>query len=397
MQLIKIKRKLNKKFVYKRSFDDIRKIISDHRINFFIGTSFSSPLLKPQRNIDLILNAIGIGNKNYYKVKAYLLWNFFHKSIYPLLQLDLDIMPQKQFTHNIKSILTNDAITLLTKQINVFTTNFDPLLEMGFNKKNDIEYNDGLFGKTVPVFSIDNYMDLKTDQILYYDDHNSIHEEAGIQDYTDKPVIDIFKLHGSLTWRKNSINNNIEYVDYHTIIFNFNNKYREIFDSEITNDIDILSDQELNERKTIKTVKRIFRGYNSAKLDKYINQFLDDFYNTFMIVDPITRKFLSVELEVYYRKLLKVFQDELSKEKALLLVFGSLFKDEHIRQTILNVLKCSSLSLFIFCKNEAEVKKFQSYFTENNDRISLIYPSKTDYTLYDFNYFLELINKNSKK
>lgn len=396
MQSIKIKRGFNKKFRYSKSIEDIRKLISEHRINFFIGTGFSLPLLKPQRNIDLILNTLNACAKNYDYVKAYLLWNFFRESINPLLRLDINVSPQKQFTKNIKSILENKEIPLLTNQINVFTTNFDPLLEMGFNKNDDIKYNDGLYGKTVPVFSIENYMELKTEQIIYYSELDKDEQEMEIPNYIDKPTINIFKLHGSLTWKRNVLNNNIEYVDYHIIISNFNNKYKDVFDPEITNTINELCDREFHERKTYKLLKRLFKRHNNKKLDKCIEQFFEDFYNTFMIVDPIKRKFLSESIELYYNKLLDVFRSELSKENALMFVFGSQFKDSHIRDSIQNILKNSALILYIFCTQQDDMKKFETYFAEFGDNVKLIYPHKSSYTLNDFNDLLEYINKGNK-
>lgn len=391
MRLIEIRRKLNKKFAYWKSLEDMKRFVSDNRINFFIGTGFALPLLKPQRNIDTTLNAISIANPLYDTLKAYLLWNFFIKSICPLLQLDLNTAPQKRFTYNIKSILLNENIPILTKQINVFTTNFDPLLEMGFNRRDGVKYNDGMDGKTVQVLSVDNYMQLKTEQIVYYDEHDKADRSMEIPEFTDNPTINIFKMHGSLTWKRNPHNNNIEFVDYPKIIFDFNNKYRDVFDKEITNAINDLTDFEYSEKKIMKNIDRIFYNHKNLKLEKHITKFFEDFYNTFMIVDPIERTFVAEEIEVYYNRLLKVLISELSKDKALLIVFGSQFKDQHIRKAVREALK-TGLALYIFCSEQSEVELFQNYFNENNDNVYIISPYKTNYTLNDFNDLLEYIN-----
>lgn len=385
---------MNKKFIYNIALDKLRKLISNYRINFLIGSGFSYPLLKSQGDIDDILSLVKQSDKKYYKVKAYLLWNYFLKSIYPLMQLNLNISPQKRFTHNAKSILLNKNINMITRQINVFTTNFDPLLELGFQKCDDVHYNDGMYGKTVPVFSVDNYKELKTEQIIYYDDIDKP-QEMEIPAVTDKPTLNIFKLHGSLTWKRNIYNNNIEFVDYHKIIYDFYTKYKDVFNSINCNKLNILvNNLKLSDKKIKKNLNKIFDNEINKKLDKKIDSFFEDFYNTFMIVDPFKRKFISEKIEVYYFKLLRVLAKELSKENALLFVFGFSFRDDHIRHIIKHELKNNSLKMFIFCYDKYDIDNFINTFNKNNANINLIYPVKSFYTLNDFNDLLETISES---
>jgi hypothetical protein len=132
------------KFKFQDTVPVLRKVVTSNTINFLIGSGYSYPPLMPQGNISFVLGVLKPADPRYLRVKAYLLWNYFLKSIYPLNGLNLDVSPQKEFTHAMKAILSNPEIKLLTKQINVFTTNFDPLFELGFDKKDNIHYNDGM-------------------------------------------------------------------------------------------------------------------------------------------------------------------------------------------------------------------------------------------------------------
>src|SRR5206468_743191 len=87
----------------------------------------------------------------------------------------------------LNSILLKRKVTLLNKEVNVFTTNIDIFLEKALDEL-DLEFNDGFNGRFKPLFSLSNFKICRFKKSLYFDKSAEL------------PVFNLMKLHGSLSW-----------------------------------------------------------------------------------------------------------------------------------------------------------------------------------------------------
>src|SRR5690606_5051858 len=89
------------------------------------------------------------------------------------------------------TILTKRRSNLVSKQINLFTTNMDIFLDWSL-EKNQFSYNDGFFGRMNPIFGTGNF-------------HNTIKKTSTHYEYqSEVPLFNLFKLHGSANWKSDS-------------------------------------------------------------------------------------------------------------------------------------------------------------------------------------------------
>jgi hypothetical protein len=210
-------------------------------------------------------------------------------------------------------------------------------------------------------------------------------------DVTERPTLNVFKLHGSLTWKMNPANFTLEYRDYHAAIFEFYNRFKDIFNPEIVQALELPVRENIKEKAILKIIKKHFSGHDK-KLEGKEESFIEAFFSTFVIVDPFIRKFHTEAVETHYFKLLRLMSSEIEKDNAALFIFGFSFRDDHIRHIIEHQLKNDNLKVYIFCYDEAEIARAETFFGSFNDKMHLITPIKSNFTLTDFNDLLNLIN-----
>lgn len=178
----------------KKLIDAIEHGLQSANINFLLGAGFSCPVLSSLGNIEQRLT------ENDKDVEAYV--DFFDKAMLPLLDkknIDVESQARSGIFQSLNEILKIRDSSVLHKICNVFTTNYDPLIELAFENAG-IEYTDGFNGKIHPVFSTNNYGRI-------------ILKQAGITGRTTEfPSFNLYKLHGSLSWIIND--DRIEYISF---------------------------------------------------------------------------------------------------------------------------------------------------------------------------------------
>ncbi|MEC4049193.1 hypothetical protein OX284_007110 [Flavobacterium sp. SUN046] len=144
------------------NYEDIKKVIESCHLNFLIGSGSSRLFLGTLGSIEKLLTDLAKSNipdddkiiietsiKNHYwkiAIRGNLeIWNRGNSL------LDSTINSYKVFYSSLNSILNKRKTNLISKQVNIFTTNIDlfnenALEEGGFN------YNDGFLGRLNPVF-----------------------------------------------------------------------------------------------------------------------------------------------------------------------------------------------------------------------------------------------------
>lgn len=164
-----------------------------------------------------------------------------------------------RFFDIIKKIVENRQSSILHKIVNVYTTNYDLLIESAF-EKNHIEYVDGFSGKMRPVFSTANYGMI-------------LSRQTSISSMTSEVVtFNLYKVHGSLNWKFEG--------------------------SEIHN-------------------------CNHVELIRNIEQHLcsddfDDYYSSLAIINPTKDKLRQTVLNINYYDQLRMYCNELEKINTIL-------------------------------------------------------------------------------
>ena len=306
----------------------LRNLFSGCRVNFLFGAGFSANLLGTLSNNEVIFEALQkyqAKNEDERKkvtiLSAFLYWSFFVRCIEPISKIstyDSSFDPYKNFGDIVYRIFSERGNPALDRQFSIFTTNYDPIIELIFDHSNCI-CNDGFEGRIEPRFSTDNYS--KT----YYRQAIFSNRKAEI------PSVNLLKLHGSVTWGQDIFWGGIIYRQYRDKIGYFTNTYSTWFDTTMVSTIDARftanRPDEANKQIQSLFASSIFDTL-LAKEDDY-GKFIQAYKMAFLIVNPTKEKFSDTLLNKNYYELLRIFSNELEKENSLLVVNGFSFRDEH--------------------------------------------------------------------
>ncbi len=293
--------------------DDLRKIImgkfqrmiASSNINLLLGSAFSLPYLQTLDNIEKRLSdAMQNGDKvEEYNIKK----EFFEKSIAPISSIDFDskdFNDKRSLIKILADIMDLRETSVVHKIINIFTTNYDNLIETAL-EKNHIDYFDGFEGRIKPEFSTSNYGKLICRQT----------ELSGR--ISESTSVNLFKLHGSIYWKQE--NEKIIFDDYE---------------------------------------KRFLDISSSTDQDDFLKN-----YEKLAIVNPEKNKFNSTVMNSNYYDQIRMFANELERQNTVLLSFGFSFADEHIVQIISRALSSNpTLTLALFPFRQKDLENFQELF-----------------------------------
>ena len=258
------------------------------------------------------------------------------------------------------------------KRINIFTTNYDLFFEKVADSlvgKYEFYFNDGSSGNITKKLSMKNY-------------HKKIYH-TGIFDNFDReiPIINLFKLHGSVSWKYVNDKNNKAYeikVEY----FETEGNYPENLIKEVSNE------EIENAKETIK---------NNEDLKNKIKEVKNELFEKFALIFPEKNKFENTLYQEFYYQNLRQLSYELEKQNSILIVFGFSFADEHIAEIVKRACNNPTLNIYIFCYslntkdeilNNLKLEEFPS-------NIKTILPE--DNRNIDFKIFLKkLFEVNSK-
>lgn len=368
----------------------LRNLFSGCKVSFLLGAGFSANLLGTLSNNEVIFEALQkyqAKNEDERKKStilfAFLYWSFFIRCIEPISSKvsthGPSFVPYKEFGDIVYRIFAERGNPALDRQFNIFTTNYDPIIELIFDHSTCI-CNDGFEGRIEPRFSTDNYS--KT----YYRQAIFSNRKAEI------PSVNLLKLHGSVTWSPDIIWGGIAYQQYRTKIQHFATDHSILFDDTMVSEIDahFTADQPDEANKQIQSLfaSAIFDAL-LAKEDDY-GKFIQAYKNSFLIVNPTKEKFSDTLLNKNYYELLRIFSNELEKENALLVVNGFSFRDEHILDLVKRSMVNPSLKILIFTYQDTAIGDFQKLFGEvKNNNITFI---SLDGEKLSLNYFNQILS-----
>lgn len=258
------------------------------------------------------------------------------------------------FLKIINTLLLRRRSTILSRQANIFTTNFDIFLEKSLEMLN-LEYNDGFSGCLNPEFSLSNFKKSILKKSLHYDNTYEL------------PVFNLIKLHGSLTWKKGNEKGKIIFDKNLYLIRKIKNMC-DIYKNHINDFIKI--DDTTN-------FESLIYEFGEQQPDKFSEEFIDK-YEKILIINPTKEKFRETVLNKNYYELLRIYSTELEKENTVLFVMGFSFSDEHIREVTLRVANSNpTLKIYIFAYNKKagnDIEKELEKSRQSNRNIQIIFP-----------------------
>ncbi len=376
--------------------------IQDSNINFLFGSGMSAGYLEILGNIENLLTELDkevfTEQKQKDLIRASILNKYFkgviekninildYSSLEPeevlLIRWTLD--SYKNFFKTINQLISLRRNKLLSKQVNIFTTNIDVFLERAIEQVG-LESNDG-FGKGFkPKYDLSNFKKSIFQKSLHFDNSSEI------------PVFNILKIHGSLTWKREN-----EHIY-------FDNSLEQIKKVQTARRNSLLSVD--TSKDTIATLKTTLRKRINIR---NFSTFLDE-YDKLSIVNPTKGKFQQTVLDQKYYDLLRIYANELERENTLLFVMGFSFADEHIRDLTIRVANSNpTLMIYIFAHTthaRGELEKVLDIENNvKNKNIVIISPSQSkqedeslkDDFFYDFDnintkIFMKILNKIKEK
>lgn len=376
--------------------------IQDSNINFLFGSGMSAGYLDILSNIEQLLTELNddtiiIDDKQKDLIRASILNKYFEgvieKNSHLLDESSTEsnlistLNSYKTFFKTINQLILLRRNKLLSKQVNIFTTNIDVFLEKAIEQVG-LEGNDG-FGKGFkPKYDLSNFKKSIFQKSLHFDNSSEI------------PVFNILKIHGSLTWKRESQN------------IYFDSTLNQIQKVKVTPKSDLLEvltkDTETNKKDDLSSL--ITKLPTSTIDETKFTSFLEE-YDKLSIVNPTKGKFQQTVLDQKYYDLLRIYANELERENTLLFVMGFSFADEHIRDLTIRVANSNpTLMIYVFGHTthaKEELKKILDIENNvKNKNIAIISPSqseqkdkslKDDFS-YDFDninakIFIQILNK----
>lgn len=340
--------------------DKLKTFIQSSNINFLFGSGLSYPYLSTLGNIEKWLTELNDRTdidctiKNIVEASIYKI--YFDKVIFP----NRDIIDEKKHNDTIQNykdfltvwneILNKRANKLLSKQVNIYTSNIDTFVEKAA-EDTTIEFNDGFKGSIRQIYNEGNFQKSLTKTSLHYKNTFEI------------PIFNLLKMHGSINWKNvdGTIHNDSQLEQITTIRAKLQNISCEYF-------INVSNEHSLED--LIKSADEIKNKYDSVKFTSVYKCFFDE-YHKLIMVNPTKRKFSETVIDIHFYELMRLFSNSLEKENSVLFVMGFSFADEHIRDIVLRAANTNpTLEVVIFSYDADYLhKEIQSNATNNNVHI----------------------------
>lgn len=345
--------------------------INGKNISFLIGSGASAGIVPTlwidsfSKSFEELLTSTEYDDNQ--KIVLYYIW--FNLWIKKTQILEIKSEPKEVF-ENYENFISN-LITISNhegfdkpKRINIFTTNYDSLFEVSFDKlasKNRLTFfNDGSRGFIKKYVSSENFYITAS--------------HSGISDGFQRsiPTINLIKLHGSVTWKKNnekiemSLENKIfeELVEWtetiNELILGKKEEDYPIWESSVLNEaIDFFDNKNIEQSIfDINLTEETLRNYIN-QIYSIVKEELNDFkkcYDSLPIVSPTKKKFSETVFEQHYYQMLRMLSFELEKKDSILIVFGFSFADEHILEIVRRSMVNPFLKIYVIAYNEQSKK-----------------------------------------
>lgn len=267
-------------------------------------------------------------------------------------------------------IISRRGSSLLSKQVNIFTTNIDPLVE-GVAEDLGIEFNNGFKGMMRPVFREEAFSTTVSKVSPLY------------QRTSELPIFNYLKMHGSVNWRHKENSAEIfydgsldilkkvvgcikEYPPQHRVIEpqkpGFDLKALEM---AVKNSIGSVAPESLEGRDIEEEIPT-----ESLSIDSASSELMRSFreaYDELVMINPRKAKFRETVLDLHFYELMRLYANALEKPTTCLFAMGFSFADEHIAQiTRRAVASNPTLLVIIFAYNDGAKAAIQKCIGKSN-------------------------------
>ena len=322
-------------------------------INFLIGSGSSCPLLETLGDVEAWLTKLaqegdGLTEVEKKALRASIYKAYFDKAI----GRNLTKLPHDLFSDTIKQyvaflstmneILNRRGNRLTPKQVNLFTTNVDTLIENAAEIVG-VEFNDGFKGSVNQIFDEANFRKSISKASLHF------------QSVAELPVFNLYKIHGSINWERISddrVGNDFKLA-----------QVKKISDAlaGIAGDQFIATTYDaagVTKSHTYDELKSAVKSLAIAKDDQY-DSFITE-YDKLIMVNPTKHKFQETVMDMHFYELMRLYSNSLEKENSILFVTGFSFADEHIANLTMRAANSNpTLQIVIFAFNAKEVDSFK--------------------------------------
>lgn len=352
--------------------ETLKYYIQSANINFLYGSGLSRPYLATLGNIEKWLTELNEKrHKNgesvaYTIVEASILKQYFETVMIPNVnpsgaEYEETKSAYQQFLSTWNELINKRSSRLVGKQINLFTTNVDMLMEraaLGYG----VELNDGFQGTIEQVYDAGNFQKTVSKTSLHF------------QHVSDIPVFNLLKIHGSINWRDDAdvIKNDIGLPTVSAV-----KKTLESID--VAN---FISTTKTVAGKTEElTVDEMIANANALHLadDAVFIPFFEE-YHKLVMINPTKRKFKESVIDHHFYELMRQYSNNLEKENTLLLVSGFSFADKHIADITRRAANTNpTLHIIVFAFNDGDGEMIRQNLripaVSPNNNVDILTPS----------------------
>lgn len=347
----------------------LRNFIQSSNINFLYGSGISRPYLATLGNIEkwltmLAEDASGEPYKEVIEASLYKAYcdGVIHKNSSLSYSTNKDFLETKSayadFFSICNELMNKRNSQLLSKQINLFTTNIDLLVEETLSKSG-IELNDGFRGTIKPVYNESNF------QISLSKASMQFHKQSEV------PMFNLIKVHGAVNW-----------IEQDGVIISDTFPMWKIEQALKKIDKDYFVELQ-NVDKKDKTFDEVKTGADDIALMLPDDVYKDFFaaYNQIVMINPTKEKFKTSVLDYHFYELMRIYSNALERENSILFVMGFSFADEHIAQITKRAADTNpTLQVVVFAYSEKDEegykKNLQIEHGCSNNNILILTPTK---------------------
>ena len=365
----------------------LRTIVESAHLNFLIGAGTSSPYFAALGNIEdalTELSDVDAPEPSKALVRASIQAYFFEKVLAPnanIVKRDASaesvLRSYACFVRTLNRILLRRRSTLLSKQVNIFTTNVDMLFEVAMEEIG-VDFSDGFSGKIRPKFDLGDFGTLRYRMGSRYEHRFEV------------PVFNLVKIHGSAAWSQYERENRKAdiYFDHALTLVT---EVGEQLQAAKPHLLAVLTDpQSEGQGSTIRPIGDLVAEADGCLEDAYWIGTKDETlaavetftaqYRSLGIVNPDKRKFATTVLNETYYELIRRLANELEKENSVLFVHGFSFRDEHLRDLVLRAARTNpTLQVIVFCYSREGLQSYEQFLPDaevKNGNIEIVVPAK---------------------
>lgn len=292
-------------------------------------------------------------------------------------------------------IISRRGSTLLSKQVNIFTTNVDPLLEV-VAEDLGIEFNNGFKGVMRPVFREEVFSTIVSKVSPLY------------QRTSELPTFNYLKMHGSVNWRHKENSAEIFYdgsLDVLKKVVDCIKEYPGQFQVikrlqyELDKENEGKDDAQKRELQFDDLVNAVEDAVGksqsvpveeslveeeipteSLSVDSASSELMQSFreaYDELVMINPRKAKFRETVIDLHFYELMRLYANALEKPTTCLFAMGFSFADEHIAQITRRAASSNpTLLVIVFAYDDTAKEAIGKCIESNNNNIIILSPSE---------------------